>query len=99
MASKDQSTLFPVRGDHSPNAIIGLALKTAKGWRIFDRQDKEVGTFDDFSAGRQTLLEKMTPAETTVRLDGTEKKLVWIILVTILANGLDERQLAAAFCY
>ncbi len=52
--------LLPI---HGVTGCVGHILRTAKGFRAFDSQDKEVGTFDSAEAGAAALLELTVIAE------------------------------------
>ncbi len=54
------SQLIPV---HGVTGCVGHLLRSAKGFRAFDSQDKEVGTFDSAEAGAAALLELTVIAE------------------------------------
>ncbi len=53
------SQLFPV---HGVTGCVSHLLRSDKGFRAFDSQDKEIGTFDSAEAGAAALLELATAA-------------------------------------
>jgi hypothetical protein len=42
------------------NVCLGHLLKTARGWRAFDRQDAELGTFESEDAAAAALTKQQT---------------------------------------
>jgi hypothetical protein len=48
----------PVVGERGTCA--GHLMRGAKGWRVFDREDHEIGTFADFAEGTKALLNSQT---------------------------------------
>ena len=47
-------TLIPV---HNASGCLGHLLRTAKGFRAFDRDDKEIGVYETAAPGFVALLE------------------------------------------
>jgi hypothetical protein len=52
-------TLTPV---HNTSGCIGHLLRSAKGFRAFDRDDQEIGTYERAGLGLVALLERATDA-------------------------------------
>jgi hypothetical protein len=57
--STELRTLIPV---HGTAGCVGHLLRTAKGFRACDANDKEVGCFESANAAAAALLERATDA-------------------------------------
>jgi hypothetical protein len=58
---KPTTPLIPVHGERG---CVGHILRTAKGFRAFDRDDKEIGVFETAGDGLVALLERDQTAVT-----------------------------------